>query len=141
MNDTFWKSDARGSLGVSELQPGHLHVQVSGHLTQRVGEAFPAFAREAAERAERCTVYLDARHLRGFDPQVRQSWLDVVLTERSRIDRVIVATRGVFVSLSARAASMALRPMGVTLEVVSNDDEFEALVDSRGAEGALLRAA
>lgn len=141
MNDTFWKSDARGSLGVNELEPGHLHVQVSGHLTQAVGEAFPAYAREAAEHAERCTVYLDARHLRGFDPQVRQSWLDVVLAERARIDRVIVATRGVFVSLSARAASLALKPLGVHLEVVSNDDEFEALLDSRGTEGVLVRAA
>jgi hypothetical protein len=118
MSDTFCKSDARGSLRVNELEPGHLHVQVSGHLTLTIGEAFPANALEAAQRAERCTLYLDARELRGFDVRVRQSWLDVVLSERTRIERVIIATPGVFIS--ARAASLALKPLGVHLDVVSN---------------------
>jgi hypothetical protein len=84
-------------------------------------------------------VYLDARELRGFDARVRQSWLDVVLFERTRIERVIIATPGVFIS--ARAASLALKPLGVHLDVVSNDDDFEALIDSCGTEGAVVRAA
>lgn len=122
------RSDARGALEVKELRPGHLLVRVEGHLTTDVGAAFPAFAREAAKRAERCTVYLDVRAMRGFDPAVRQDWLDVVLSERQRIDHIAVATTGVFITLSARAAGVALRALGVSFEVLPREAELDRLV-------------
>lgn len=128
MEHALRKSDPRGSLQVEELEPGHLYVRVHGHLTLEVGREFPRFAREAAERAERCTVYLDARTLRGFDPAVRDAWVDVVMDQRDRIDRIAVATQGVFISLSARAAALALKGLGVQMDVVNSPAEFEEMV-------------
>lgn len=122
------RSDERGALEVQELRPGHLLVRVEGHLTTAVGAAFPAFAREAAKRAERCTVYLDVRAMKGFDADVRQDWLEVVLSERHRIEHVAVATTGVFITLSARAAALALRAVGVSFEVLSRDAKLDRLV-------------
>ncbi|MFO0597524.1 MAG: hypothetical protein U0228_19620 [Myxococcaceae bacterium] len=140
MNTTFRFEDARGSMEIEELAPGHLRVRVEGHLTARVGSEFPLFARMAAEHADSCVVYLDARGLNGFDPAVRDAWLEVVLLEREHIDRIVTATRGVFISLSARAAGLMLRSVGVDFEVSNSSAEFDALVTSVPRED-LRRAA
>jgi hypothetical protein len=81
-----------------------------------------------AERVERCTVYLDARSLRGFDPAVREAWVNLVLQNRQRVDRIAVATQGVFISLSARTAAAALHALGVQMDVVNSSNAFEEMV-------------
>ena len=111
------RADARGVLEMQEPRPGHLHVRVSGHLSAEVGAAFPDFARDAAKRAERCTVHLDVRELKSFDAAVRDLWFAVVLAERRRIERIQVATSGVFITLSARAAALALNALGINFSV------------------------
>ncbi|MBL8911279.1 MAG: STAS/SEC14 domain-containing protein [Archangium sp.] len=128
MEHGFRKSDARGSLQLDELEPGHFYVRVHGHLTGAVGMEFAAFAERTAERAERCSVYLDARSLRGFDPAVRDAWVEAVIKHRNRIDRIAVATQGVFISLAARTVSVALKPFGINLDVVNSMAEFEEMV-------------
>lgn len=128
MDHHLRRNDARGTLQVEELEPGHLYVRVQGHLTVGVGSEFPLFAELAAKRAERCTVYLDARDLRGFDPAVRDAWVEVVMRNRHRIERIAVATRGVFISLSARTASLALKAVGIQMDVVNSPAAFEEMV-------------
>lgn len=128
MEHTLRKSDARGTLQVDELEPGHFYVRVHGHLTHAVGMEFTAFAERAAERADSCTIYLDARSLRGFDPAVRDAWVDAVIKHRQRIDRIAVATQGVFISLAARTVALALHPFGIQLDVVNSVAAFEEMV-------------
>lgn len=128
MEHTLRRSDARGSLQVDELEPGHFYVRVHGHLTHHVGMEFAAFAERAAENTERCNVYLDARSLRGFDPSVRDAWVEAVIKHRNRIDRIAVATQGVFISLAARTVSVALKPFGIHLDVVNSVAAFEEMV-------------
>ncbi|MFT3709323.1 MAG: hypothetical protein QM817_16915 [Archangium sp.] len=128
MEQHLRRNDARGTLQVEELEPGHLYVRVHGHLTAGVASDFALFAELTAQRAERVNIYLDARSLRGFDPAVRQAWYEVVLRNRQRIDRIAVATQGVFISLSARAAAAALKLIGVQMDVVNSPAAFEEMV-------------
>lgn len=104
---------------MQELKPGHLAARVEGHLTDAVGEAFPVFARDAAKRAERCVVSLDVRHMTGFDAKVRDRWFEVVWSERARIERIEVASSKWSITLAAKAASVALRALGVRLDVLA----------------------
>lgn len=123
---TVCATDTLGSLSVSEAAPGLLDVVVRGRLSAEVGAAFPRYARAAAERAARCAVFLDVRGLDAFDGAVRSAWLQTVLEHRGRIDEVVVLSQRLVVTLSARAAALALAPFGVRFDVVTDERHYEA---------------
>lgn len=117
-------ADAKGLLDVVELVPGLVEVRVEGRLTPEVGAMFPRFAREVARRRDRCSVFLDVRALESFDGDVRDAWIGAVLEHRHALDEVVVLTRGVLVTLSARAASLALTGVGVRFDVVTDEQKY-----------------
>ena len=118
MHRTF--ADVSGSLTVVEHAPGLIEVRVSGRLTLEVGAAFPRVAREVAARGGRCSVFLDLRGLESFQGAVREAWVASVLEHRASIDEVVVLSQGLLVTLSARAAAVALAAVGLRVEVVTD---------------------
>ena len=118
--------DSRGWLSIDALNEQVIEVRVGGALSPELGAAFPRFARQAAARAERCSVFLDVRELASFDGAVRAAWLDAVLEHRRRLDEVVVLSRGVLVTWSARAASVALAPFGVRFDVLTDEHRYLA---------------
>lgn len=119
MHRTFF--DDLGALTVVEHGPGVLEVRVTGALSLQVGAGFPQVAREAASRFARCSVFLDVRGLESFQGAVREAWLEAVLEHRRRLDQVVVLSKGLLVTLSARAAKVALAPLGVCFEVETDE--------------------
>lgn len=124
MHRTF--ADVSGSLIVTEHAPGLLEVRVSGRLSIDVGAAFPHIAREAAAGGGRCSVFLDVRALESFHGAVRDAWIASVLEHRGSIDQVVVLSRGLLVTLSARAAAVALAAVGVCFEVETDERRYLA---------------
>ncbi len=116
--------DAVGSLVVSEPAAGVLEVVARGRLSAEVGAVFPRFARQASLRAQRCVVFLDVRDLQSFEGAVRSAWLATVLEHKAHIDEVVVLSRGLAVTLSARAAALALAPFGVHFVVVTDETQY-----------------
>ncbi len=124
MHRTF--ADVSGSLTVTEHAPWLLEVRVSGRLSTEVGAAFPRIAREAAARGGRCSVFLDVRALESFQGAVRDAWVAAVLEHRRSLDEVVVLSRGLLVTLSARAAAVALAAVGVCFEVETDERRYLA---------------
>lgn len=118
------QADLQGRLIMTELEPGIVEVQVTGRLSPAVGAAFPRFARAVAERRPRCSVFLDVRRLEAFDGAVREAWVSAVLEHRARLDEVVVLSDGLLVTLSARAASVALAPLGIRFDVVTDERRY-----------------
>lgn len=116
--------DSRGWLRIDALSNEVIEVRVGGALSPELGNVFPRFARRLAARSERCSVFLDVRELAAFDGAVRTAWLDAVLEHRHRLDEVVVLSRGLLVTLSARAASMALAPFGVRFDVLTDERRY-----------------
>lgn len=116
--------DSRGWLCIDALNDEVIEVRVGGALSPELGNVFPRFARRLAARSERCSVFLDVRELDAFDGAVRTAWLDAVLEHRHRLDEVVVLSRGLLVTLSARAASMALAPFGVRFDVLTDERRY-----------------
>jgi hypothetical protein len=119
-------TDSMGSLTVSEPAPGVLEVVVHGRLSPEVGAVFPRYAKAASARHERCAVFLDVRGLKAFDGAVRSAWVNSVLDHKERIDEVVVLSSDLLVTLSARAASVALAPLGVRFEVFTDERRYLA---------------
>lgn len=132
--------DHLGSLVIQEPQPGVLEVIAQGKLSSEVGAAFPRYALEAASRAPRCAVYLDVRGLQGFDGAVRAAWVETVLAHRARLDEVVVLSSSLLVTLSARAASVALAAVGVRFDVVTDERVYVARRSARLGGGAVARS-
>lgn len=129
--------DDRGWLSIDALNEQVIEVRVGGSLSPALGAAFPRFARLAASRSDRCSVFLDVRELASFDGAVRAAWLDAVLEHRHRLDEVVVLSRGVLVTLSARAASVALAPFGVRFDVVTDEHRYRARLSQRVGYSAI----
>lgn len=125
MGTTFKKSDARGSLEVEELRPGHLWVRVQGYLTRSVGGEFPSLAHLAAAHADHVHVFIDARALKGYDAALVDAWRDEVLADGAHVASITIGTRGVPFTIAARSAALFFKPHGVPLDVVTNELEFE----------------
>lgn len=119
-------TDALGSLVVSEPAPGVLEVVVHGRLSPEVGAVFPRYAKGASLRRDRCAVFLDVRGLKAFDGAVRAAWINTVLEHKERIDEVVVLSSDLLVTLSARAASVALAPLGVRFDVFTDERRYLA---------------
>lgn len=124
MHRTF--ADVSGSLTVTEHAPWLLEVRVSGRLSTEVGAAFPRIAREAAARGGRCSVFLDVRALESFQGAVRDAWVAAVLEHRRSLDAVVVLSQGLLVTLSARAAAVALAAVGVCFQVETDERRYLA---------------
>jgi len=124
MHRTF--ADVSGRLTVTEHAPGLLEVRVSGRLSTEVGAVFPRIAREAAAQGGQCSVFLDVRGLESFQGAVRDAWVASVLEHRRSIDEVVVLSRGLLVTLSARAAAVALAAVGVRFEVETDERRYLA---------------
>lgn len=124
MHRTF--ADSSGSLTVTEHAPGLLEVRVSGRLSIEVGAAFPRIAREAAALGGRCSVFLDVRALESFQGPVREAWVATVLEHRESIDEVVVLSRGLLVTLSARAVAVALAAVGISFRVETDEHRYLA---------------
>jgi hypothetical protein len=119
-------TDELGSLTVTEPAPGVLEVVVQGKLSPAVGAVFPRYARAAALRHERCSVFLDVRGLKAFDGAVRAAWIDTVRERREQIDEVVVLSSDLLVTLSARAASVALAALGLRFDVLTDERRYLA---------------
>ena len=124
MHRTF--ADVSGSLTVTEHAPWLLEVRVSGRLSTEVGAAFPRIAREAAARGGRCSVFLDVRALESFQGAVRDAWVAAVLEHRRSLEEVVVLSQGLLVTLSARAAAVALAAVGVCFQVETDERRYLA---------------
>ena len=128
--------DDRGWLSIDALNEQVIEVRVGGSLSPELGAAFPRFARRAAG-AHRCSVFLDVRELDSFDGAVRSAWLDAVLEHRHRLDEVVVLSRGVLVTVSARAASVALAPFGLRFDVFTDEHRYLARRTGRVSSSAI----
>lgn len=116
--------DTQGRLQLNEVAPGLVEVTVEGTLSTHVGAAFPRFAAEVARRRSRCAVFLDVRGLESFDGAVRNAWVSAVLEHRASLDEVVVLSSGLLVTISARAASVALAPLGICFDVVTDERRY-----------------
>jgi hypothetical protein len=128
--------DRRGWLCIDAWNEQVIEVRVGGSLSPALGAA-PRFARRAASRADRCSVFLDVRELDSFDGAVRSAWLDAVLEHRHRLDEVVVLSRGMVVTLSARAASVALAPFGLRFDVFTDEHHYLARRNQRAGYSAI----
>jgi hypothetical protein len=124
MQQTF--SDGAGALTITQHAPGLLEVLASGRLSTEVGAAFPRVAREAAARGGRCSVFLDVRALDSFQGPVREAWVESVLEHRANLEAVVVLSNRLLVTLSARAAAVALSAVGVRFEVETDERRYLA---------------
>jgi hypothetical protein len=117
-------TDELGSLTVTEPAPGVLEVVVRGKLSPAVGAVFPRYARAAALHQERYSVFLDVRGLKAFHGAVRAAWIDTVREHRVQIDEVVVLSSDLLVTLSARAASVALAAHGLRFDVLTDERRY-----------------
>jgi hypothetical protein len=66
------------------------------------------------------------RALESFQGAVRDAWVAAVLEHRRSLDEVVVLSRGLLVTLSARAAAVALAAVGVCFEVETDERRYLA---------------
>jgi len=66
--------DDRGWLSIDALNEQVIEVRVGGSLSPELGAAFPRFARQAAARAERCSVFLDVREVHCLELKTLREW-------------------------------------------------------------------
>lgn len=129
--------DSRGWLSIDASAEKMIEVRVGGSLSPELGGVLPRVARRVAATQERCSVFLDVRELSACDGAARAAWIDAVLEHRHRLDEVVVLSRGVLVTISARAAAMVLAPLGVRFDVLTDERLYLARrAQRRGASSS-----
>ncbi len=71
-------------------------------------------------------MFLDVRGLKAFDGAVRAAWIDTVREHGGQIDEVVVLSSDLLVTLSARAASVALAALGLRFDVLTDERRYLA---------------
>ena len=71
-------------------------------------------------------MFLDVRALESFQGAVRDAWVAAVLEHRRSLDAVVVLSQGLLVTLSARAAAVALAAVGVCFQVETDERRYLA---------------